>query len=94
MKLYIVGPDDDGDGPYYLVSEEGECLASHYCSNIFYAQGDLEGNRPERQKDWHERFGEYGVLYIKNQKEITENELLARNKKWMKEHENDKEAIK
>ena len=37
MKLYVCSDSenmiDNIDGFYYLITEEGECLASHLCSN-------------------------------------------------------------
>ena len=55
MKAYIISNSEDGmkniDGIYYLITEEGECLASHWCSNKCYAIGDLYSNRPERVKE-------------------------------------------
>lgn len=61
MILYIDGPPNGGEGVYCLVAETGEHLASHFCSNVGYARGDLETNRPERQADWRARFGDYTV---------------------------------
>ncbi len=80
MKLFILGPENDGDGIYTLVTEEGEGLASHLCSYAGFAKGDLEANRPERQKEWHERFGNYEVILFSEQIEITLEEILKRNK--------------
>jgi len=64
IKFYVVGPEEGGDGSYHLVTENGRALASHFCSNISWALSDLEARRPERQKEWKERFGEYKVLKI------------------------------
>ena len=54
MKLYVCSNSTNGikniDGIYYLITEEGECLASHLCSSKYYAKGDLYENRPEKQK--------------------------------------------
>jgi len=64
MKFYIIGPDGGGNGIYYLMSEDGEGLASHMCSHLGYARGDLEANRPERKKEWKKKFGKYEVLEL------------------------------
>lgn len=52
MKAYIVSNTKKGtdniDGIYYLITEKGEVLASHWCSNIGYAWGDLYYNRYEK----------------------------------------------
>jgi hypothetical protein len=46
MKFYIVGPklgEEDSMGAVYtLITEKGEALASHFCSSISFAKGDLE----------------------------------------------------
>lgn len=81
MKLYISGVENGGDGVYNILTEQGEHLASHYCSNAGYAKGDLESNRPERQKAWKERFGDYQVLWLGDD-EMTKEELLKRNKEF------------
>ena len=43
MKAYIVSDTEKGtdsiDGIYYLITEKGEVLASHWCSNIGFAWG-------------------------------------------------------
>ena len=59
---------------------KGKCIE---CSNKGFAHGDLEGRRPERQKEWKKRFGDYSVVYI-GEDEMTESELLKRNKEWHK----------
>lgn len=81
MKLYIVGVEGGGDGIYNILTEQGEHLASHYCSNAGFARGDLESGRPERQKEWKEKFGDYEVLWIGDD-EMTEKELIKRNKEF------------
>lgn len=80
-KFYIIGKSE---GAYHLVTEDGEHLASHYCSNAGFALGDLVGNRPERKAEWKERFGDYKVLYVGND-EMTEEELRKRNKEFYKD---------
>lgn len=77
-KMYIVGPKNNGDGVYYLILDNGEALASHYCSNIGFAFGDLEANRPERQEEWKKLYGEYKVLAIGDD-DMTIDELIKLN---------------
>ena len=52
MKAYIASSSENGidniDGVYFLITEEGELLASHNCSNKSYALGDLYTHRKER----------------------------------------------
>ena len=89
MKAYIVSDSIDGmeniDGVYYLITEEGECLASHWCSNRWYADGDLYSRRPERVKEYTERFGEFNVDYL-GCDSMTMEEIIALNHKWAEEH--------
>lgn len=89
MKAYIVNGSIDGmeniDGIYYLITEEGEVLASHWCSNKCFADGDLYSRRPERIKEYTERFGEFNVGYL-GCDDMTVEEIIARNHKWAEEH--------
>lgn len=82
MKLFVVGPIDGGDGVYNLLTETGEHLASHLCSNASFAREDLESDRPERQKEWKARFGDYEVLFLDEQTEISLEEIQRRNDEW------------
>ena len=45
MKAYIASSSENGidniEGAYFLITEEGELLATHWCSNKLYALGDL-----------------------------------------------------
>jgi len=92
MKLYITGEsyNFNGDGIYYLISEEGEMLASHWCSHIGFAFGDLTHDRKdeERISKWKRRFEDIDVLHLRNCKnpELIEKELIEANKKFYKEH--------
>lgn len=91
MKLYIMGPEDGGNGVYGIVTEYGEGLASHLCSHRGYAKADLEARRPERQKEWKERFGEYQVLFI-GEDDMTREKIKELNEKWYAEYKNKEEA--
>ncbi len=48
MKLYVMNGSKSGkenlDGVYYLMTEDGEALYSHWCSNKYFAIGDLVVN--------------------------------------------------
>lgn len=82
MKLYVCSNSENGmesiDGIYYLITEEGECLASHFCSNKGWAIGDLYENRPERIKEFTERFGECECLYL-GEDDMTFGRLIELN---------------
>lgn len=78
-KMYIDGPADQGEGVYSLVLDDGELLATHFCSSSGFAKGDLEAERPERQDEWKKRFGEYEVLFI-GEDDMTRDKLIELNK--------------
>ncbi len=80
-KTTLIIYPESGDTVYNLVADTGEHLASHMCSSWHFAEGDLEANRPERQKEWKEKFGEYEVKFL-SETDISEEELLRRNKVW------------
>ena len=94
MKAYIISNSEDGmkniDGIYYLITEEGEVLAFHWCSNKSFAMGDLYGRRPVRKRMWTKRFGELAVDYL-GCDDVTMEEIMKLNEKWRKEHEGDDE---
>lgn len=85
MKAYIVSNTEKGTdsivGIYYLITEKGEVLASHWCSNIGFAWGDLYYNRPKRRIEFAEKFGTFEVDYLGND-DMTMTELLERNEKF------------
>jgi hypothetical protein len=82
LLLVVKGNAFFGDAVYHLiVAEMGEVLASHVCSHEVYAKGDLYSNRPERVKEFTERFGEIEVKYL-HETDLSEKELLERNAKW------------
>lgn len=85
MKAYIVNDSYNGkeniDDNYYLITEEGELLASHFCSNKCYAINDLYFKRPERIEEYNKRFSDFAVLYLGDD-DMTVEELKERNKKF------------
>ena len=90
MKAYIISNSENGikniDGIYYLITEEGEVLASHWCSNKSFAMGDLYSRRPMRKRMWTKRFGELTVDYL-GCDGVTMEEIMKLNEKWWEEHE-------
>jgi hypothetical protein len=92
--FYILGTGQDGmgkkEGLYTLIADDGEFLASHFCSHACYADGDLWKNRPERKEKWEKRFGEYKVVWL-GEDDMKLETLIERNKEWAKR---DKEAQK
>lgn len=61
-RLYIKksgDPTGDGEGFYCLVTEAGEVLYDHFCSNRSFAVHDLIGDhRQDRREELNRRFGE------------------------------------
>ena len=59
QRAIIVPPggnaDHLGDGVYALLTEEGECIATHVCSHPIYAPGDLWERRAERREEFADR---------------------------------------
>ena len=90
-EFYIIGGGSDGlgrgEGVYTLLSEDGEFMASHFCSHAGYADSDLWKNRPERKDEWNKRFGEFKVIWLGDD-EMKLETLLERNKEWAKKEEN------
>lgn len=86
MKLYVC--NDYGIeniyGIYYLITEEGEFLASHLCSCKYFAKDDLYEKRPERIKKYTERFGECKCLYL-GEDDMTFEKLIELNHKFVQE---------
>ena len=85
MKLYIINNSENGmkniDGTYYLISEEGEALYSHWCSNKGWAQHDLIDQewRKDRYQDCLDKYGKFEVLFLGND-DMTLEEIIKRNK--------------
>ena len=90
MKLYICSNSenlmDSIDGCYYLITEDGEVLATHWCSNKWFAKGDLYERRPERIEEFTKRFGECECLYL-GEDDMTAGQILELNRKWGEENE-------
>jgi len=83
MKTLLViapgSPDNVDEGVYVLLhAETGESLATHFCSCIDFAMGDLYEHRPERKAEFAERFGEVEVKYLKDT-DLTFDTLVERN---------------
>ena len=88
MKLYIMCPENKGDGVYDLVAETGEPLAGHYCSRVRFAKGDLISNRPERIEEFTKRFGSFDVLFLGDD-DMTKEKLIELNNQWYEEHKDE-----
>lgn len=94
MKLYVCSSDKtmmgDIDGIYYLISEDGNCLASHLCSNKYFAKSDLYERRPERIEEYAKRYGECECLYL-GEDDMTADKILELNKRYFEEHSEESE---
>lgn len=85
MKLYIHSADKnpyyDGCGVYYLIGENGDFLASHYCSNKWYAKGDLYERRTKLKEEILRKYGECEVLFL-GEDDMTKDRLIELNRKF------------
>lgn len=82
-ELLVITPGKSSGQTEYnlLVARTGEHLASHFCSSSGWAERDLYSERPERIKEWTERFGDIEVKFI-DETDISEKELQERNYEW------------
>lgn len=88
--LLVIVPNEGQNTSFMIVhGESGECLATHFCSHEGFAYNDLYGSRKSRKVEWTNRFGELEVKFIKDSG-ISEDELMARNKKWYDNLQKDK----
>lgn len=81
MKLYMVSDTESGcdniDGIYFLITEFGEVIASHVCSNTRYAWEDLVENSqvlPNLE-------GDIQVVFLGTD-DMTSEELHRRNQEF------------
>lgn len=81
MKLYIVSDTESGkdniDGIYFLITEFGEVIASHVCSNTRYAWEDLV----ENSQIIPNLIGDIEVLFLGTD-DMTSEELHRRNQEF------------
>ena len=92
MNLYIYpGVRQTEDAQFLVVTEEGEVLYSHVCSNYTFAKGDLVDTRPDRIEELNQKYGEGGwtLRFIdeEGQVDITDDELWERNQEFYKPSE-------
>lgn len=81
-KLFILptGQISPVDAVYTLIADTGEAHWSHVCTSPPYAKGDLLTNRPERIAEMNAKYGAWELLHFSEQSEITEDELVERNR--------------
>ena len=84
-KLYIYWPDDWWEWVYHLLTEDWYSLASHFCSNSFFAERDLIEERPERKEKWKEYLKDWYELIFAD--EEIKAKLRALNEKFSSEEE-------
>lgn len=60
MRAYIVGGGIDGteeyNGVYHLVTEDGFCWGTQWCSSFAWARKDLYEDRAGLQEDWKQKY--------------------------------------
>ena len=81
MKAYIVGGGMSGteeyNGVYHLVTEDGVCWATQWCSSFDWAMKDLYEDRKGLQEDWKKEYGDVKVLRL-GEDGMTFEKLLAK----------------
>lgn len=96
MKLYVCSNSENGmdsiNGIYYLITEEGECLATHWCSSKWFAKGDLYERRAERIEQYTDRFRECECLYL-GEDGMTFERLIELNHKLEQKEIEDKCSV-
>lgn len=86
MRAYIVGGGIDGteeyNGVYHLVTEDGVCWATQWCSSFERARKDLYEDRAGLKEDWKENYpGEVEVVCL-GQDGMTFQRLLEREQTY------------
>ncbi len=80
MKAYIVGGGTGGteeySGVYHLVTADGVCWATQWCSSFAWARKDLYEDREGLKDDWKKKYGEVEVLRM-GEDNMTFDQLLA-----------------
>jgi hypothetical protein len=89
MNLYIYpGVRQIEDAQFLVVTEEGEVLYSHVCSNYTFAKGDLVDNKPDRIDALNQKYGEgrWTLRFIdeEGQLDMTSDQLWERNQEFYK----------
>ena len=95
MKTLVIYPGKDihQDSPFYIFDPEtGEALASHFCSGAWFAKGDLHDNRPERLKEWEEKFGQKTEAKFIDETDYNWEEIYQKNQELGKKYEQQKQS--
>lgn len=89
-KTLIIYPGKEiyRDSIFSLVDPEtGEGLASHLCSGSYFAKGDLHDNRPERLKEWREKYGVETEAKFIDETDYDMDEIFEKNKAYSPKEE-------
>ena len=85
MKAYIVGGGADGTeeyaGVYHLVTADGDCWATQWCSSFAEAKRELYDKRELMQADMQKKHGPVPVLRL-GEDEMTFAMLLERERTY------------
>ncbi|MGN0968866.1 MAG: hypothetical protein ACI4O3_06300 [Oscillospiraceae bacterium] len=86
MKAYIVGGGPDGteeyDGVYHLVTADGNCWATQWCSSFEQAQKELYDDRPRMREDLERKHGDVEIVRLGTDA-MTFSRLLEREGTYM-----------
>lgn len=85
MKAYIVGGGMDGtdnyNGVYHLVTADGICWATQWCSSFEWAHKDLYEDRAGLQADWAKKYGNVKVMRL-GEDDMTFEKLVEREQTY------------
>ena len=86
MKAYIVGGGISGteeyNGVYHLVTEDGVCWATQWCSGFEQARKDLYEDRAGLRADWEKKYGDVQVMRL-GEDSTTFEQLLFREEGYV-----------
>ena len=86
MKAYIVGGGISGteeyNGVYHLVTEDGVCWATQWCSSFEQARKDLYEDRAGLRADWEKKYGDVQVMRL-GEDSTTFEQLLFREEGYV-----------
>lgn len=86
MKAYIVGGGESGteeyEGMYHLVTSDGNCWASQWCTDFEDAKKALYDDRPQMRADLERKHGDVVVVRLGSDA-MTFSRLLEREGTYM-----------
>lgn len=96
MKTLVIYPGSDihKDSPFYILDPDtGECLASHFCSGSSWAKGDLHDRRPERLKEWKDKYGQETEAKFIDKTKYNWDEIYKKNQELAKKEKEENAEV-